>query len=432
MKGRTSLTNRFARYSQGLHVPLLVLLALATISWGQQPQAGMRRRTTAAPRLKTIQLPEPSTAGAVSVEQALLEQQRVSIPSDQRLEFAALGQLAWAAQGVRVPRGASATAATLNQLPAMRLYFILPDGVYSYNPSDHSLQQMSGNDERQTMATALVNRAGAPVGGAQIVLAGSSREFALQYGVQARTAMLLQAGQAAQSLQLQAIGLGLTFVSIDNVNLNSVRRAVRLTKGVDPLYVIFVGYPGGKASTAAAAQPTATQPVNRKVLIVVPQQAFQDQELFETKRALELAGVPVQVASTRLTSLTGMMGGTANADLLLTQAKLGDYGAIVFIGGPGVAEYFSNPTVMNLARQAADQRKVVAAIGTAPTILANAGILKGVQVTGYLPEQARIVQGGGKYTGNSVEKDGLIITATSAPAVPLFVQAILEGLGQGG
>ena len=51
-------------------------------------------------------------------------------------------------------------------------------------------------------------------------------------------------------------------------------------------------------------------------------------------------------------------------------------------------------------------------------------------MTGYLPEQARIVQGGGNYTGNPVEKDGLIITATSAPAAPLFVQAILEGLGE--
>lgn len=430
MNGRTSLANRFARYAQNLYVPLLVLLTLATISWSQQAQPGVRRRTTAAPRLRTIQLPEPSTAGTVSVEQALLDQQRASIPSDQRLESSALGQLAWAAQGVRVPRGASAPATTLNQLPAMRLYFILPDGVYSYNPADHSLQQISADDERQTMAAALVNRVGAPIGGAQIVIAGSSRDYAIQYGVQARNAMLLQAGQAAQSIQLQAIGLGLTFVNIDSVNLNSVRRVVRLAKGLDPLCVMFVGYPGGKASTPAATQPTATQPVNKKVLIVVPQQAFQDQELFETKRALELAGVPVQVASMRLTGLTGMLGGTANADLLLTQAKLGDYGAVVFIGGPGVAEYLNNPTVMNLARQAADQRKVVAAIGTAPTILATAGILKGVRVTGYLPEQARIVQGGATYTGNPVEKDGSIVTATSAPTVSLFVQAILEGLGQ--
>lgn len=430
MKGRTSLANRVARCSQSLYVPLLVVLTLAAISWSQQAQTSVRRRTTAAPRLKTIQLPEPSTSGTIPLEQALLDQQRASIPSDQRLEFSALGQLAWAAQGVRVPRGASGTATTAQQLPPMRVYFLLPDGVYSYNPADHSLQQTSMDDERQNMATALMNRPGGPIGGAQIVLAGSLRDFAVQYGVQARTAMLLQAGQAAASIQLQAVGLGLTYVSIDNVNLNAVRRVIRLAKGMDPLYVIFVGYPGGRTAATAAGQSTVIQPGSSKVLLVVPPQSFQDQELFETKRALELAGVPVQVASTRLTSMTGMLGGTARADVLLNQAKISDYGAVVFIGGAGIVEYLNNPTALNLARQAADQRKVVAAIGTAPTILANAGILKGVRVTGYLPEQARIVQGGANYTGNPVEKDGSIVTATSAPAVPLFVQAILEGLGE--
>jgi protease I len=243
--------------------------------------------------------------------------------------------------------------------------------------------------------------------------------------------MLLQAGQAADSIQLQAVALGLTFVSVDSANLSSVRRIIRLARDLEPLYVIFIGYPAGKTSaTATAAQTTPVQPGSKRVLLVVPQQAFQDQELFETKRALELAGVPVQVASTRLTSITGMLGGTANADLLLNQAKLSDYSGVVFIGGAGVSEYFSNPTALNLARQAAEQRKVLAAIGTAPTILANAGVLKGVRVTGYLPEQARIVAGGANYTGNAVEKDGLMITATSAPAVPLFVQAIVEGLGE--
>ena len=428
MKGRTSLANRVERCSQSVYVALLIVLMLAAISWGQA-QTSARRRTTAAPRLKTMQLPEPSTSGTVPFEQALLAQQRASVPSDQRLEFPALGQLAWAAQGVRVPRGASATL-TPSQLPAMRLYFVLPDGVYSYNPADHSLQQISMDDERQTLVTALVNRPGAPIGGAQIVLAASLRDFSVQYGVQARTTMLLQAGQAAQNIQLQAMALSLTFISIDNVNLNSVRRVVRLPKGLDPLCVLLVGYPAGTTSATTAGQSTVAQPGSRRVLIVAPQQAFQDQELYETKRALELAGVPVQVASTRLTAITGMLGGTANADLLLNQAKLSDYGAIVFIGGAGVVEYFSNPAVMTLVRQAADQKKVVAAIGTAPTILANAGILKGVRVTGYLPEQVRIVQGGGNYTGNPVEKDGLIVTATSAPAVPLFVQAILEGLGE--
>ena len=231
-------------------------------------QASRRSRRSGSAQLpprgsRRCSFPSRSTSGTVSLEQALLAQQRASVPSDQRLEFSAIGQLAWAAQGVRVPRGASASL-TPSQLPAMRVYFVLPDGVYSYNPTDHSLQQTSMDDERQTLVTALVNRPGAPIGGAQIVLAASLRDFSVQYGVQARTAMLLQAGQAAQNIQLQAMALGLTFVSIDNVNLNGVRRVVRLPKGVDPLCVLLVGYPAGTTAAATAGQSTVAQPGSKR------------------------------------------------------------------------------------------------------------------------------------------------------------------------
>jgi protease I len=244
--------------------------------------------------------------------------------------------------------------------------------------------------------------------------------------------MLLQAGQAVQNIQLQAVALGLTFAGVDNVNMNMIKRIVRLSKVMEPLCVLFVGYPADQTAAAAPEQPAVTQPASRKILMVVPQQGFQDQELSETKRALELAGVPVLVASTRLGTIMGTLGGTINADLLINQAKLNEYSAVVFVGGPGAIDYFNNPIALNLVRQAANQRKVVAAIGTAPTILANAGILRGVRVTGFLTEQARIAQGGAVYTGNPVEKDGLIVTATNALTAPLFVQAILEGLGEAG
>ena len=111
MKGRTSLVNRSARRFHSLCVALPIVLALAAVTWAQvrPTQPAGRLRTTAAPRLKTMQLPEPSTTGTVPFEQALIAQQRAAAPSDQRLESSALGQLAWAAQGVRIPRGASAS-----------------------------------------------------------------------------------------------------------------------------------------------------------------------------------------------------------------------------------------------------------------------------------------------------------------------------------
>ena len=129
----------------------------------------------------------------------------------------------------------------------------------------------------------------------------------------------------------------------------------------------------------------------------------------------ELAGVQVMVASTRLGQLTGMLGGSIRADLLLNQAKADDFNAIVFIGGVDTMIYVNNSIALNLARQATTKRKVLAAIGTAPSILAGAGLLRGVRSTAYLSEQDRMVQAGAIYTGNPVEKDDLIVTATGAP-----------------
>jgi protease I len=75
---------------------------------------------------------------------------------------------------------------------------------------------------------------------------------------------------------------------------------------------------------------------------------------------------------------------------------------------------------------------VLAASGTAPSILASAGALKGARATAYISEQSRITVGGATYTGNPVERDGLTITSTGPLAVPVFAEAILEALGTTG
>jgi protease I len=72
--------------------------------------------------------------------------------------------------------------------------------------------------------------------------------------------------------------------------------------------------------------------------------------------------------------------------------------------------------------------KVLAAIGVAPTILANANVLAGVRATSYLSEQNVLVQAGAIYTGLPVERDRLIITATGPAAALQFGRAIVDAL----
>ena len=428
MTGRTSSGNCPAWCSRKAQLVFLSLLVVAGTCAGRQSQPGPMRRAPAS-RLKMIQLPEPSTTSAVSVEQALLELRNLPAPGNQRLEMPKISQLAWALQRATVAVGVNSAgpAAVPIEVAAMKVYFVLPDGVYLYSPLDHTLQQIDDQDVREAMAAALLNQTGAPTGGCQIILAASPQDFNKRYGTRARTVMPLQAGLMARSLQLEAVAQGLTFVSIDSVEPAALRRVVRILRTLEPLYVAFVGYPAGQTPSTASEQTRASQAT---VLLVVPSQGFQDEEFLMTKRGLEQAGAQVLTASTRMGLLTGMLGGTTRADLLLNQANLDNFSAVVFIGGIGTMDLLNSPVVSGMVRQAVARRKVLAAVGTAPSILAGAGALKGARATAYLSEQARIVQGGAAYTGNAVEKDGLTITATGALAVPAFVRAIVDALAE--
>lgn len=458
MKGRTSRGSDPGNWGPRALLAILVLLAVVALGHAQQePQEqqadqgdqaaqpaenqeqtqgrpASRGRQAARPRrgsarLETIQLPDPVTSSAVSLERALIEQRSVRRPAPNRLELAKISQLAWAAQGFRVP---PATGMAPNVPPAeplpIRVYFILPEGMFQYNPVEHSLQQLSDVDMRQAVAAALTNQPGTTaVGGAQIIVSASLRDFSARFGDRGRSIMLMEAGRMSQSIQLQAAALGLGFVSMDDPAAAAIRRAVRVGRNLDPLYIAFVGYPPGEAPQTAAQEAGAAA-TGRSVLMVVPPQSYHDEEYLLTRRELERAGLQVTVTSTRTGLLPGMLGGTVRPDTLLNRVNLENHDAVVFIGGVGVQVYVNNSTVLNLARQAAAQRKVVAAIGTAPTILAAAGVLQGVQATGFLSERNRIALGGAQYTGAPVERDGAIITATSSLAASTFARAILDAL----
>lgn len=426
---RWSITDRDSRsLVPTICIALLCLVSAAAATQGQT-QTERTRRTTPT-RLMPIQLPEPATSSAVSFEQAVTELAKIRPPSDQRLDQNKISQLAWASQAVMPPATAATTATPQPSTAApMKAFFVLPEGLYAYEPAGHTLQPIADGDLRASLAAALLKQAVVPVGGCQIIVTASTRDFTAKYPARARTIMALLAGRVSQNLQLQAAAQGLTFVGLDAVESADVRRVARIPRNYEPLYVAIIGYPAGQAPPTAV-QP-ATQQTGRALLVVAPM-GFNDEELIATRRALELAGVQVAVASTRMGSLAGMAGTTTQADLLLNQVSVDNYDAVVFIGGVGAMNYVGNGVAQNVARQASVRRKVLAAIGTAPSILAGAGVLRGTRVTAYLSEQQRIVRAGAVYTGNPAEKDGLIVTATGSAAAPLFTQAILEGLGQVG
>jgi len=426
MESRTIRTGARISARRTWHLCLFLLLGVTVICWGQQSRsAGARRgRTSRSSPLKVIQLPAPRTSSAGSLETILARQQNLEAPANVRLTFSEIGQLAWAVQGVTVPRAAGAIVP--DAMMPMKIYFALPDGLYLYIASTHALQQLRDTDLRSDLAGALLNQQGVPVGGCQIVVTGSTAAFSTRYGKRAKTAMLLLAGQMAQSLQLQALSMDLTYIAVNNVDTLGVRRVCRLDRTLTPLYVVMVGYPASQA-TGAVAQETV-QPTAKKVVIITPQRDFDDQELFQTKLAFDSLAVESRIASIKSGRVVGRLGNIEQADLGLAELKVDDFDAFIFVGGPGALSYATNARLQELVRQAVAQRKVLGASGTAPVILANAGVLKGARVTSLATQGQILALAGATYTGTSVERDGLVVTSTGAQVAPLFVRVILEVL----
>jgi protease I len=368
---------------------------------------------------RIIELPQPNTTGAVSLEEALLKLQPVRRFAPEALKSDQISQLAWAALGSQRRRaGLKAPPVPEAALP-MELYVATSRGLFRYDPAEHSLQQLSRTDPRPRLAKAVPD--GRPItdAGCDFIIVGSSKTFAA-YGKHATRLMHLQAGHAAQNVRLQAAALDLGSVAVGAFEPGPVSRLCKLSRNQEPVCIICVGQ-----STDEAEQE---QTVAGRAVLIVPSRDFRDEELFETMRILEASSVQTVIASSRIGLITGTLGGAAEATVPLGQIRVENFDAVIFIGGLGAREYFASPAALHIARTAVEQRKILAAMSIAPSILANAGVLKGVRATAWASERDVLVLSGAAYTGSLVERDGLIITGRDPMAAPLFAQAIAGAL----
>jgi len=375
--------------------------------------------------LKVVQLPAPSLSGSISLEDAINKRRGVQQFADKPLDFIQMGQLAWAGQGITEKQNGLRAVWSAGDLYPIELYFVTPDGLFVYRPQEHSLEQLQSSDLRKQLSSAAQGQGAVADAACSIVITGSVRKVAAKYGSKATAFTLLEAGCVAENIQLQAVALGLVSAPVGAFDTRNVARACGLSGDLEPLLIVCVGHPF--VQQKPQGKPAGER---KRALLVVPAANFRDEELFETRRILSEAGIETTIASSKIGPLQGVLGEIAASEVTLDGVQAGDFDAVVFIDGPGAAEYFANPAAISIAQQAAAAGKVVAAISTAPTILANAGLLRGLRATAFVTQRDIMQKGGAKYTGAPVERDGLIITASDPSVVMQFAGAIVGTLQQ--
>lgn len=173
----------------------------------------------------------------------------------------------------------------------------------------------------------------------------------------------------------------------------------------------------------------------KKVLFVIAQTDFRDEEYFIPKSVLENAAFEVKTASIKKGEALGYLGGVVEVDLEVNKVELEDFVAVVFVGGAGMAKNLDNSAFQELAKQAQLSNKVIAGICIASVLLAKAGVLQGKKATVWSSpmdkKAVKILQENGAiFVDLAVVADGNIIIANGPQAARKFGETLTEILKQ--
>lgn len=160
--------------------------------------------------------------------------------------------------------------------------------------------------------------------------------------------------------------------------------------------------------------------------VLVPlAEGFEEIEAMTVVDVLRRAGVKVTTAGIPGTIVEGSRNVKVLADAKLESISEGDYDALVLVGGsPGYTNLSKSGKVMKLIGNYHRDRKLVAAICGAPTVLAEAGILTNVRATVY-PGLEKYIP---KPRNEKVIAEGNVITSQGPGTSIDFALKIVEHL----
>ncbi|HNW37315.1 MAG TPA: DJ-1/PfpI family protein [Methanosarcina vacuolata] len=176
---------------------------------------------------------------------------------------------------------------------------------------------------------------------------------------------------------------------------------------------------------------TETEYKDKKILLVIAQEQFRDEECFVPKQLFEAAGLKVTVAAESKKTAKGTLGGTIKPDIAISDARIDDYDAIVISGGSGSRKYlWDSKALQALVKGADDLKKVISAICISPVVLARTGILKDKESTVFKsPDTVReLKEHGAIYLDREVVVSGRVVTGRDPASADAFGKAVLEAL----
>jgi protease I len=169
-----------------------------------------------------------------------------------------------------------------------------------------------------------------------------------------------------------------------------------------------------------------------KRVAMLVEQEFEDRELTGPLDALRDAGATVVlIGPTAGAQFAGKRGeAVVMSDAAAGGARMTDFDALVIPGGHAPDKMRMRHAMVDLARDAMEAGKPVAAICHGPQVLISANALRGRTLTCWPSIAIDVKNAGGLYVDKPVVVDGNLITSRKPDDVPAFSEAIIRALSR--
>jgi len=169
-----------------------------------------------------------------------------------------------------------------------------------------------------------------------------------------------------------------------------------------------------------------------KRVAMLVEEGFEDRELTGPLDALRDAGATVTIVGpTAGAEFRGKRGqAVVTSDVAAGAVRITDFDALVIPGGYAPDKMRMRHAMVDLARDAMEAGKPVAAICHGPQLLISADVLRGRTLTCWPSIAVDVKNAGGLYVDKPVVEDGTLITSRKPDDVPMFSDAIIRALSK--
>ena len=177
------------------------------------------------------------------------------------------------------------------------------------------------------------------------------------------------------------------------------------------------------------------QPLNGMRVAILVEDAFEQVEMTEPRKALDEAGAETVLVSPKTPQVQGWNHDTPadkfDVDLPLNEAKPSDFDALLLPGGVMNPDKLrTEPAAVQFVQAFADAGMPIAAICHGPWMLVETGIAKGRTMTSWPSLKTDVRNAGGNWVDEVVCEDDGVVTSRKPDDIPQFNQKMIELFAQ--